>query len=1220
MSTTYQLKSIVLIDSFWAGQTVLLNVDGHTNLSGTNGAGKTTFLRLMQLFWGERPSNIVGSTGSKKGFIDHYLPRASSYLVYEYQRPFGQICHVMVQSDGRGARYKFIDAPYDRDCYIDENNLPRDSVAVERHYKRHQPIETSRIMGVDDYCSIIQHHHYSGKKWIRALQRRFAMASSPVTHMEKVIGAVIEKIGDFEVIKQMLVDISRDRLSQNLLDQEQRRNPFQLSKTHIDGWLADINAARALEAKRDYFDELLQAAEKLKDTNSELSHIHFLARENHKTAHAELEKGDTLTNEAKAQLQQLKLDFDRQQEPKKEALRQLNEQMKDLDFQINALEDKKQHYEQQDAETFAIKGALFGQYLEQQALKTQEIEALESKTQDIKALYEHQLVELKHRHTHQLQTFDNQCATEALDREKKLAEAEVQYQQRKDQLVKDSEARAQPLKEQKSQMAIDCAIKQSEHPHVQAPEALAQQIDKTRQELNITRQAIRQAVDEQQAADKAYYAAREAFHDIDARLKNKKAQLRQYQQQHETCLKRLQPAEGTLHHFLEQEVDGWQQTIGRVIAPDLLEHKGLNPTVMPGIEPHFYGLNLDLEALAGRELEATKTALQAEEQALFKKLEEAKADIARTEASLSAASATLEQSRQDQQKAVHHTQRARQQEETLSDQEQGLSHQANAEIEKARAELQHTIDILKAEIKRCDRDLQAIAEESRTDQSQLHQEHLARRAIIESDARNRLQAIQTLIKQEKNGCQAEQQRIKSRLQADLKESGTDDTIIELSRQLDDLKAREKEARKFQELAEQYQLWLDKQWQRHAGLCRQRSEYQQQQALLKDEIAQMERDFKNKKDQLNSLIYQQEQALQKTQSLLAQLDNTISQLESHAPAINEALPDYASDTLQKLAQSFGQKRRSLEKTLLNGRQTIVQLFNTHQRSQLAEAWNRALEAATGHAHDGLEIEQPLKDVLKMVANVKQATSQQIELHATDVNAFYQHLRNFERIIKSTGTLLSKHVSQEKHFAALGEITVTVRSKMSDLEYWQALKRFGDNYGHYRERADLTGDSDIPAALIEAMTALTTLLPADGIKIKHLSLFDIEFTISENGHTKQARNAKELKDVSSTGLSYLALVTFFTGVTSMLRRQSQTVVCWPIDELGDLAPENIEAMMAMLARQNIRIISASPTADRNVLSLFDRRYLIDRQKLHEVAIPASKLDALLAPMTHRETSHV
>ncbi|WP_036247425.1 ATP-binding protein [Methylobacter sp. BBA5.1] len=1220
MSTTYQLKSIVLIDSFWAGQTMLLNVDGHTNLSGTNGAGKTTFLRLMQLFWGERPSNIVAGTGSKKSFVDHYLPRASSYLVYEYQRPFGQVCHVMVQSDGRTARYKFIDAPYDRDCYVDENQLPRDSAAVERQYKRNGPVETSRVMGVDDYCSVIQHHHNSGKKWIRTLQRRFSMASSPVTHMEKVIGAVIEKIGDFEVIKQMLVDISRDRLSQNLLDQEQRRNPFQLSKSHIDAWLADINAARALEARRDYFDALLQAAEKLKDTNNELSHIHFLARNSQKSAQAEQEKGIERINEAKAQLQQLKLDFDRHLEPKNEASRQLNGQIKDLDYQINALEDKKQQYEQQDAETFAIKGALLGQYLEQQTLKNEEIEALESKTKDIKAIYEHQLTELKHQHTHQLQAFENQRATEALDREKKLTEAEAQYQQRKEQLVKDSEARTQPLKEQKSQLTTDCAVKQSERQHVPMPEALAQQIEKTRQELAEIRQAIRQAVDGQQAADKAYYAAREAFHDIETRLKNKKAQLRQYQQQHETCLKRLQPAEGSLQHFLEQEVEGWQQTIGRVIAPDLLEHKGLNPTVMPGVEPSFYGLSLDLEALAGRELETTKAALQAEEQALFKKIEEAQADIERTEANLNAASATLEQSRQDQQKAEHHTQRARQQEETLNEQEQGLNHQAKAEIEKARAHIQHTIDVLQAEIKRCDRDLQTIAEESRAGQTQLHQEHLARRAIIESDAQNRLQAIQALIKQEKDGYQTEQKRIQARLQADLKESGADDTIIDLSRQLEELKTKEKQARKFQEQAEHYQLWLDKQWQQHAGLCRQRGECQQQLALLQDEIAQMERDFKAGRERLNSLIHQQEQALQKTQSLLAQLDNTISQLENHPPVIDEALPDYAPDSLQKLAQGLIQQRRSLEKTLLNGRQAIVHLFNTHQRSQLAEAWNQALEAAAEHARDGLEIEQPLKDVLKMVANVKQATSQQIELHAIDVDAFYRHLRNFESIIKSTGALLSKHVSQEKHFAALGEITVTVRSKMSDLDYWHALKQFGDHYGHYREQAELTGDREIPVSLIEAMTALTTLLPADGIKIRHLSLFDIEFTISENGHTKQARNARELKDVSSTGLSYLALITFFTGVTSMLRRESQTVVCWPIDELGDLAPENIEAMMAMLSRQNIRIISASPTADRNVLSLFDRRYLIDRQKLHEVAIPASRLDALLAPITHRETAHV
>ena len=76
-------------------------------------------------------------------------------------------------------------------------------------------------------------------------------------------------------------------------------------------------------------------------------------------------------------------------------------------------------------------------------------------------------------------------------------------------------------------------------------------------------------------------------------------------------------------------------------------------------------------------------------------------------------------------------------------------------------------------------------------------------------------------------------------------------------------------------------------------------------------------------------------------------------------------------------------------------------------KLAEAWQKAIEQSQANSSnnyfqaDALDIEQPLKNILQMVANVKQATSQQIQLHATDVNAFYSHLCQFERIIKQTG---------------------------------------------------------------------------------------------------------------------------------------------------------------------------------------------------------------------------
>jgi len=320
----------------------------------------------------------------------------------------------------------------------------------------------------------------------------------------------------------------------------------------------------------------------------------------------------------------------------------------------------------------------------------------------------------------------------------------------------------------------------------------------------------------------------------------------------------------------------------------------------------------------------------------------------------------------------------------------------------------------------------------------------------------------------------------------------------------------------------------------------------------------------------------------------------------------------------------QKRKQQEQTLYNGKQVLLKLFNKHHRSQLAEVWQKAMEQSSQSSSyfqaDALDIEQPLKNIMQMIDNVKQATSQQIELHATDVNAFYSHLCQFERIIKQTGTRLSNYVSETQYFDALGDIKVNIRSKMNDLEYWQALKTFGENYQQYCDNRDLSGSTEIPNSLIEAMGELTSLLPANGINIKHLSLFDIEFSITENGQVKLARNARELKDVSSTGLSYLALITFFTGVTVMLRKNNNTVICWPIDELGDLAPENIEAMMTMLQQQNIHIFSATPTADRHVLSLFKRRYHLDKQKLHEVNLLESKLEQIINQLDTEKLNHV
>lgn len=1222
MPDIYQLKKIILIDSFWTGKTVLLNLEGHINLSGTNGAGKTTFLRLIQLFWGERPSNIVSSTGSKKGFLDYYLPRNSSYLIYEYQRPAQQICHVMIQSDGRAAKYKFIDAPFNKEFYVDENNLPRDCSSVDRLYRA--TVETSNLMSVDDYCSVIQcHQSNSGKKGLRALQSRFAMAHNPMTHIEKVIGSVIEKIGDFDTIKQMLINISRDKLSRHLLDHEQDKIPFQLNKQHIDAWLADLNASKELEAKQDEFEQLLQTIAELKDTLNELSHIHYFARRHHQLTQLELEKITQNQAALKVQRDQLKHTHDLQLDPKEEGLRALNNSIRDYEFEIQALEDQKLIYEQQDAESFAVKGSLLEQIIRQQEANQIEIDTLKNKSKEINLFYENQLKELAHQHNSQKQQFDRQCTDVELAKAQKLTEAKSSYQQRKEQLQQEKEHRLKPIDEQKSQLSIDFGITKASLEHIKPSEALEKQISQTRQQLDTVRQEINRALQTKNTADKDYGAAKENYQAVEAELSNKKSEYQSTLQLHKQCQKRLYPEAGTLHYFLDNAVEGWEHNIGRVIAPELLDSKDLNPQQVESVLPYFYGLDINLDALADREnLITDKALLEQQERDLFARLAAIEAEQKQLEASLIAANKLREHGKTEVNHAEQVLIRCSHTETNLQQEEQDLQNQIKAEKEKKQAEIKQKIIQLSQEIEARQQSIKNVTDEHQAEQGKLHTEHLGREAIIISDAENTIKAIKLHSDEASQQFKQEQKRINHQLKSDLQASGADDTIIELSAKQKLLKQQQDEAKAYQERNKDYQNWLSKRWQQHPHLCLQRSNAQQQASKLSETIEQLKQDYKKQRLQLNDDISKQDRLQETKQSLLTLLGNSMEQLKACPSILSENFPEYAASTLPGLTKTTLQKRKRQEQILTNGKQTLRQLFNNHHRSQLAQEWQKAMEQP-GNAYfqaEALDIEVPLKTVLSMVAHIKQATSQQIELHANDVIIFYDHLRQFDRMIKQTGQSLSSHVSEKQYFNALGEIKVNIRSKMNDLEYWQALKNFGDNYHQYRDQQAITGNAQIPGTLLEAMGELTSLLPATGISIKHLSLFDIEFSITENGQVKHARNAKELKDVSSTGLSYLALITFFTGVTSMLRRNNPTVICWPIDELGDLAPENIEAMMAMLEQQNIHILSATPTADRHVLSLFKRRYQLDKHQLHEVNLPESKLDQLLKQINKEVANHV
>ena len=48
----YGLSRIILIDSYLPGRSYIIDLNGHTNVMGENGMGKTTLIKLAVLFYG----------------------------------------------------------------------------------------------------------------------------------------------------------------------------------------------------------------------------------------------------------------------------------------------------------------------------------------------------------------------------------------------------------------------------------------------------------------------------------------------------------------------------------------------------------------------------------------------------------------------------------------------------------------------------------------------------------------------------------------------------------------------------------------------------------------------------------------------------------------------------------------------------------------------------------------------------------------------------------------------------------------------------------------------------------------------------------------------------------------------------------------------------------------------------------------------------------------
>jgi hypothetical protein len=1221
----YSLLRIIIIDSFWQGQVNELDLTGHTQLEGTNGAGKTSLMRLLPLFYGMRPSDIVSKVDQAKNFADFYLPRESSILVYEYARPFGQKCQVLATSDGRGVHFKFIDAAYDSQYFIasiaGSKAKPFTISEIEKNY-RNIGKDSSKFLGIDKYRQVIQNLRSGHKhKDIRLLQNRYSFSEQACPHIDKVINGTIEKNLDFEAVKRMLVAIASDHLARDTQDEKEQ---LSLNKADITNWLADIQASRAIKKVADKISVWQTDFSALASLVNKLQHLHAEVIAHQERLEIKQQQRDELKKSSIATRNTLDSELVKITEQYQKALFDLVAKIEADLSKIDLLDADKLNFDEDDASSYQIKA-------EQAPLIQAElneviavIDAFEGNISKIGQKFDKLIQQIEVEKLKGINSNKEKSALITTQSNEQLSRITTVFHQQQHEL--NAQLHKEELKLQKDQQQIqyqvDTAKQQLFQPMI--PPELTTDIENNIQALTHAQQNYNQLVQQESELQKQQYQLEKQQNQHLSQRSEVNRYLEQLKQDYHQVELQLLPQADSLHHYLinEPKAANWQDTIGRLLTTEQLSRSDLNPQWLGNNNDNnsptsLYGLSIDLQQLpCDDSLFLDEAQLREKRQVIETKLQVQTDKISQLDTQLKFITKEINQLKIS---ITTQAQSLSQQKLTLGQlntQQESLVIKKQLAIKAHRVIIEAQLHSFTQQLKTLEKKQHSFEENKAEQLHELTNDKLEKWLVVESDRDNQLtllsEQLSTLIN-----------NTKQRLASLKKQQAIDIEKLDPEGEVDKRIAKrlilEKDLQQcsvFAQKARDYNSFMNERYCHRDTLA----EENQNRKIIKRNIESNYEDSRieltTKITDLKQLIRKNNQEKQSTDDLLVQLNENkrLCEMSAINSEFSEQEPNNQADLTVSFFYDYHQQFKAIEKRLTSQLNTFSESFRkAHSGSELFENWQKLLHDNDNYsgAKALFKYREPISELLNSADQKQQSTYQLVTVNATMINEFYQHIENFGRRIKQIGKRLSTKVTALAHFEALADINVTTVMKQEELDYWGPLQKFAEVFELYKDQLR-DGLGEVPDDLVFAMQKLASYLPNEGFVLAHNNLFDLEFTIVEKGQIKHARNAKQLKKVSSTGLSYLAMLSLFAGLLAMLRGESKhaSQIILPVDELGELAAENIDLLLKMFNDNHISMLSASPSTDRHILSLYHRHYKLKDNKIYHADIPQSRLDELLA----------
>ncbi|MBL1319701.1 MAG: ATP-binding protein [Methylophaga sp.] len=1196
------LTRIILIDSYLPGKRYIIDLHGQTNITGDNGLGKTSLIKLPVIFYGERPTKLGIQHNidmNHKGFSGRYLPRDGSYVIFEYKAQGNLKCAVFLpdKNTEEGLCRYFIDTNYNDELFFDDDNntpISRDTFIqrlTQKNIRNYSP-RTYEL-----YRSVLLDGTVKG-------QTHFSMvpAGARMSRLHDLFSGMLNRSADFTVLCKIIEGWAHNDIPN---DAAESLKNFKVDKGQLQSWVKEYQAQNRLNSSvkpelikqiKDSYEEykfnsglIPLVAEKAASLKAKIKQQIIDDQSEYDASVAEINTGKKRAQESEGKYS-----------AEKEVLKT---KLNSVQAKLDTLESCKKEYETTIGSNYQSRINKLGQHKSSFKLAENSLKQLNAESENIESWhtnkkneviaqfesewmnYKVQLAELsskqqseihgmQQQHVDQLSIMDNNHQQDILPITTKISDLELDSQRittRIDNPVVPKEL--SDLQDQVNDSIETLTNKRSEYLEI---------IEEQNQTVDVNKQ------DHQKQDGK--------FDDIEQKRNDVLDELGEID-------KKLNSHQNSLLNFLKTNVKGWEDTFGKVVKEEVLTNYKLDPHIINDDDNLLFGISIDTSALPEPST-FDIVLLESEKDKQVQELESIESLLTKHENILNSSYTKWKKSKDVLANTNSLLRKLKPQREALDKQSEYIQKDIENWIKNVRKDGDTELKEIEIKIETATLNLSDVGEKHRLERQSLIDDYNLTLTNIKSrneEAKRSIQSDMDTLGDRKEKAINELQEIRD---TNLSKKGIDPAKLTLLEQrIDSLKKSVEDLESLSITVAAYNKFMNSEYPKTKAFKRDKKELSGRLTQSKVAYSNARNDLFNADKALLSLEKEFNVRKEKTRnqhSMLIELQRKTQSVIS----LNEEGMDYSlgenispeqlssihQDAVEKQEISFSQLSSlliPLKSIFLSDESKGTSLHNYWINNSRNE--NNLIEVAT-LILDYLENSHgnsPQDNDVRILRN---------SLNDLDkLNNYVDYISNFSKKITKFSKQLDTHMEQVSSFESLQSLTAVVYFSLTDTQTWKDMKKLSDAYSSWKE-FELKNyklehrKPQLPSAeLFEMIEDYVENSNDEQLSINDLAdHIDFRIRFYDKGVERRVKSKKQLSQASSNALSYLILVVLFIGFVNMVRRNHDVQFVWALDELTEISKKNIEILLSLLNDNNIHLISACPNVDEHIYELFDKTY--------------------------------